>query len=202
MTTPSTGSLSGIVMLRTNMRYMYLLVVITASAGCTSTRVVDTQAPSPYVEVNEAVQGRVVQVQLADGRTLRATDVDLAPDVASYVDADGQMHTVATDKIEQIRLTQHGRGALEGIGIGLLIGGAGGAMVGLASVSACNEGDLFCDPGFYAIAFGALFGAIGGAIGLISGTVRGHRTVYRFSGSRGPSATRTMPEATGARPPH
>jgi hypothetical protein len=69
---------------------MYLLVVITASAGCTSTRVVDAQVPSPYAEVNEAVQGRVVQVHLADGCTPHATDVDLAPDVASYADADGR----------------------------------------------------------------------------------------------------------------
>lgn len=177
-------------MLKTDMPYLYLLFAAIAFTGCTSTRVVDTQAPSPYAEVNEAVQGRVVQVQLADGRALQATDLDVAPDVASYVDADGQMHTVATDRIEQIRLIQHGRGALEGIGIGLLTGGGGGALVGLMSASTCGKDDWFCGPGFNAAVFGTLFGAIGGAIGLISGTVRGHRTVYRLRVDEQPSAER------------
>lgn len=187
-------------MLKTNMRYMHLLVVITALAGCTSARVVDTQAPSPYAEVNEAAQDRVVQVHLADGRTLHATDLDLTPDVASYVDADGQMHTVATDAIEQVAFVQGGRGALDGLGIGLLMGGAGGAMVGLASGSTCNEDDLFCDPGFYAAAFGALFGAIGGLVGGAIGSVRGHRTVYRLRADGHPPAERG-PQATAEQEP-
>lgn len=168
------------------------LFVLTALVltGCTSTRVADPQAPRPYTEVNEAVQGRVVQLHLADGRTLRATDLDVAPDVASYMDADGQMHTVATDRIEQIRLTQHGRGALDGLGVGLLMGGAGGAMIGFGLGSACSEDDLLCDPGFYAAISGALFGALGGLVGGAIGSARGHRTVYRLSTDGQPLAER------------
>jgi len=177
-------------MLKTNMRYMYLLVVTTVLIGCTSTRVVDTQMPSPYAEVNAATQSRTVQLRLADGRTLQATDLDIAPDVASYVDADGQMHTVATDAIEQVAFVQGGRGALDGLGIGLLMGGAGGAMIGLASGSTCNEDDLFCDPGFYAAVSGALFGTIGGLVGGAIGSARGHRTVYRLRADGHPLAER------------
>jgi uncharacterized protein YceK len=167
-------------MLETIMRTLLVVLIVFTLTGCATMRVVDTQAPSPYAEVNKATQGRVVQVQLADGRTLEATDLDVAPDVASYVDADGQMHTVATDTIEQIRLVRHGRGALEGLGIGLMMGAASGAMVGLASGSTCDEGDLFCDPGFFALAFGALGGAAGSLVGLAAGSVRGHHTVYHL----------------------
>jgi hypothetical protein len=184
------------------MRYTFPILAVLVLAGCTSTRVVDSSAPMPYAEVNEQAQRRTAQMQLADGRTMRATYLRVDRDSASYVDGMGDVRSIATSRIVSVRFTRHGRGALQGIGIGLLSGGGGGALVGLMSSTTCGKDDWFCGPGFNAAVFGVFFGAIGGAIGLVTGTARGHRTVYRFNGSRGPSPTRNMPEATGARPPH
>jgi len=184
------------------MRYTFPILAVLVLAGCTSTRVVDSSAPMPYAEINEQAHHQAAQVQLADGHTMRATRLRLDADSASYVDKVGAVRSIATSRIVSVRFTRHGRGALQGIGIGLLSGGGGGALVGLMSSTTCGKDDWFCGPGFNAAVFGVFFGAIGGAIGLVTGTARGHRTVYRFNGSRGPSTTRTMPEATGARPPH
>jgi len=182
------------------MRYMLFVWMALVLTGCTSTRVVDTQAPSPYAEVNEATQGRMVEVRLVDGRALHVTDLDIAPDVASYVDANGQMQAVATDAIRQVTFVRRGRGALVGIGIGLLGGGGGGALVGLASGMSCGADDWFCGPGFNAAVFGTVFGAIGGVVGLATGTARGHRTVYRLHADRQPLAERD-PRATAEQEP-
>lgn len=77
----------------------------------------------------------------------------------------------------------HGRGALEGAGLGLLAGAAGGAVVGLASGDdpPCADQDLFClsfSAGDKAAILGLYGAGVGALAGLVIGGLAGSHDVY------------------------
>ena len=105
--------------------------------------------------------------------------------------------TAPTAALRRISVRQHGWGALDGLGLGLLSGVVAGALVGAIypvarqTTGGCNETPWVCPPGSAIV--GALFGAIPGAIvGTLLGAAIGHRTTLEFDDSPiPPSAPRT-----------
>lgn len=100
------------------------------------------------------------------------------PGSTSYYDADGWLRTVATDRIRRVAFVSRGRGALQGLGLGLLVGAIGGVFIGAASY----DGPSFLiqsradNAVFFALGF-SLFTAPGG---LLVGVARGSRKAYRL----------------------
>jgi hypothetical protein len=94
-----------------------------------------------------------------------------------------------TASVKNISFRQHGRGALEGLGIGFLAGMVPGAVAG-AVLAGFSERSTCSDAGCFipAAAIGALFtgAAAGVLLGLPIGAAIGHRTTIEFDDSASP----------------
>lgn len=87
---------------------------------------------------------------------------------------------VDPSSVMRVTHRQPGRGAVEGIAFGLVIGAVGGATLGYVTTED-NRSDfciLFCSKSEGATLFGIAFGMTGGVIGGIIGAVRGSRLIY------------------------
>jgi hypothetical protein len=87
-----------------------------------------------------------------------------------------------TAALKSVSVRRHGRGALEGLGIGFLTGALVGIPIGAAvsdslSVENCHNGSCRL---FGAIVFGAVGAAAGSLIGLFIGAGVGHKTSVDF----------------------
>ena len=83
---------------------------------------------------------------------------------------------IAPMYVSKVVDTQHGRGALEGLGLGALIGGVTGAVIGYA---AADEDDyLFNSKGEVAVVGGLVFGTMGALVGVVVGAVKGSTIIY------------------------
>lgn len=154
------------------MRGVLLLVALPLVViGCTHEK--------PITELHQ-VAGKRVTVE-----TYKHEDIEVvairAPDGVTFANDAGVLPPTAVAKVTEIR---HGRGALEGAGIGFLIGAVAGAAIGFA------DGDDECSPeGWCFVAFSAEekaviagigIGGIGGLIGLVAGGLSGSRFVYSY----------------------
>jgi hypothetical protein len=98
----------------------------------------------------------------------------MAPDVTTWIEpASGDVRVVPTGDVRTIRFTSHGRGALEGLGLGFAVGVGVGASIG--AVGGATDDGSFLD---FTPAEGALVGGVawglagtfwGGLVGLSRG---------------------------------
>lgn len=131
--------------------------------------------------------GEDVNVVLATGMGIDAR-VEQTP--TGFVLRDTQGNVVPYESVGSVEHVSHGMGALEGLGLGVLIGGGVGAVSGLASGDdRCDDTENECDvfnftAGEKAILFGILIGGVGGLVGLAVGAVKGSKDVYSFGASQ------------------
>jgi hypothetical protein len=152
-----------------------ILASLAVAASCTHSQTIgDGRAlvgSRVVVEATPGVEQEGVVVQDANGITVSTVSGDLA-----------------LWNVHSITEVKRARGALEGLGLGILIGGGGGVLLGLA------DGDDVCEPdardcyyndtaGEKAAILGVLFGGLGGIIGLVAGALRGSRDVYELAGT-------------------
>lgn len=152
-----------------------LLFVVPVLTGCTH-----------HYDIANAheVVGEEVTLQGQYGHEVTAVGVANGGGVVFYDRANGGM--VPDNEIVRIKDVRHGRGALEGLGIGGGIGVGVGVLAGLAS------GDDECDSetsdhggcwfsfsaGDKAMIFGVLLGGLGGFLGLVVGAMKGSTIIY------------------------
>ena len=109
-----------------------LLLFAFLLTGCTHTQQVQDQSASniSFDELHQTLEGRRVDIKLNDTRTIPSTALRIRPDTTWAIDmASGRVRRASTNQIHSISWKRPGRGALEGA----LLGGAGGALVGLAA---------------------------------------------------------------------
>jgi hypothetical protein len=158
------------------MRTPLLLVVVAASA-CTHHQNI--------VEAHELV-GEEVEVELYGRPPVEAVGVHgRMPGTVDYVARNGEV--IDGNSVIRVSDERHLRGAVEGLGLGALIGGGAGAILGFA------DGDDECDNDHCwfqmsaegkAVLFGFVFGVLGGGVGLVVGAVRGSTIVYESPSSQ------------------
>lgn len=167
------------------MRRTVLLVMIAlggfGSAGCTSTEQVQTSRPNTerVRDIESESRDQPATLILRGGHTLSAERITLGVDTTRWVHPSTQnRRAVSTDCISEVRFTRHGRGMLDGLGIGAAASlGAGALTVAVPSALGRCEGLAALACGFFAIAV-----TVGGTIaGTVAGAVRGHRDVYAFA---------------------
>jgi hypothetical protein len=153
--------------------------------SCTTTRVLDRLPMERQLALaNEEVRGRVADVQVA-GETRRATGVMLGAEETAWIDAASQeTRRVPTAALQSVSYRSRATGALEGLGIGLVVGALTGAVIGLAS------GDDQCNPNQWCllrfsavqkeVGAGIALGALGMISGVIIGAIVGHRDKIIF----------------------
>lgn len=161
------------------MRSALLIMVACVLAGCACARVVDTdQSSGAYADINQTAQQETAWVQLRDGQTIQATDLHVASDTAVYVDENGQMQSVATEEIAQVTFIRHDQGALEGLGIGVLVGAVAGGLIGAATYDGPEI--ITNSRASSAAVYALVLNVLTAPIGVIAGVARGSRVVYQF----------------------
>jgi hypothetical protein len=160
---------------------LLLLLVIT---GCSSTRIASTG--NDLAAVNLLAEGRVARVTLAGGEVVRARALLIETDSVSWVDAGtGEFKMAATPQLREVRFTRHGRGAVQGAGLGAAIVGGYGALLMAASwTPTCESTEymgcfLHGQSAAQAALWGALVGIVGGLpFGAVAGWSVGARSIY------------------------
>ena len=137
-----------------------------------------------YAKLNRLARGKVATVLLADGRELKVGTLQVTPDSTSWLDPEtGRFESVATAEIQEMRFVRHGKGALEGLGMGLLVGAVVGGALG---ASARCEGWCFVSQGELALIGGAVLGGIGALVGAPIGAAVGSKEIFHFGSASPP----------------
>lgn len=163
--------------------------------GCGTTTVIETSWDVGTLSelesrCNQDCQATVV---LADStvRPISARQLAIQEGTLSWWPATGPFAgTAPLNSVSEVAIARrnHGRGALQGLGTGILFAGAVGGFMGAASWEPCESTEFlgcFLHPETRGEAFiwGAMAGAIvGGATGLLVGALGGAEevTVYRY----------------------
>jgi len=181
-------------------RMIALVAIACILSGCAHTHRVDLAGPEPDLEdVNRVVRGRRASVELvgvsrnglprrlpAEGITVGGESTSLTllsepqevqalwgePSYAARKDT-----TIGTASIARLSITSRPRGALDGGLLGLALGIAGGALLGLRIDDPASD--------FARASLGGFFGAIfGTGIGLAFGIGLGSTHVFEFDHER------------------
>ena len=162
--------------------------VIVLLSGCTLTRSVATLQP---VSRSDSATG-----VLADGSTIEMHATETPGGLRWEANKTGALVDSAT--LESYTTVDHGKGAVQGLGLGLLAGIAFGAVGGLAARD--DPPDSFVGLSAYdkALILGVLFGGAGGLVGLLFGAASGSHDVH-VGPARGPALSPTiLPGGAGA----
>jgi hypothetical protein len=121
-----------------------------------------------------------VTLLVQDAETSRV--VSVPGPVALSAAGDGASPAVDLSRVGGYDVKRPGRGGLEGLAIGLLLGAVGGGLIG-AAAGDWDDCDLECGgiPGETATILGAVFfGGVFAIIGLFTGAAVGHTDRYVF----------------------
>ncbi len=157
--------------------FCFLFVII--YSGCSHVHILKT-GPEGSAQFPDEINHKKTTLTLrgtgdfTDVRLIRMT-----PDSTFWKLTNGQILKASSGEIAQIQFVNRGRGALEGLGIGVLVGGITGAVIGLASGND-NEGFIRFSAGAKALMGAVFFGALGGLIGTPIGAAAGSRDIYHF----------------------
>jgi hypothetical protein len=142
------------------------LVLSVTSLGCVHTQTVRTNT-TRFDAVRQVAINEYVTVTLANRSLHRdVTLTSLTPDSTSWREPDGEVVSVPTSDVLAIRLEKKNRvrGALEGLGFGVVGGALGGAgFVGIQFLFGVESG-IISSATAYAVVAGGL-GTIGGLLG-------------------------------------
>jgi hypothetical protein len=154
-----------------------LFVIAISFCACSSTNSVRS---TDYGMVNEKLKGQRVELDVA-GRHIPAVDVTLSQDSVSWRDArTGEKSRAGIRELNRVVNKNHPLGCLEGLGIGVAIGGGAGALVGgaLNIRSTAESGSQ--SSGFGVVVGLVLGGGAGVIVGSITGFAAGHSSIYEF----------------------
>ncbi len=188
-----------------------LIALVLVLTGCTHTRSTGFIGEGSYAEINRlgarkeatvtlAVERYIIgrQSMVTGQRHIKVSNLQMTPDSTSWLDPrTGRFETVATARIREVRIakvrTNHPKGTLAGLGVGLLMGAVSGAIFGFAQGDdpPCQQAasgwnfsglcGLFSRSAGEKAGIGALLGAVvGGALGALVGAVTGTEEIDRF----------------------
>jgi len=113
--------------------FLIAIFAITLWSACTSTRVIIINPRnSSEVQGIEVKPDNKVHFTLSDGRKFTASNLQITADSTRFLTG-GQFISVANSVVKKITHVRHGKGALQGLGTGLLIGGATGIFLGISA---------------------------------------------------------------------
>lgn len=155
--------------------HLALLFLGLIASGCATTHVVHVDPPerASLEAFADAIGGRDATLELDSIGTLEASAVWLSPDSIHWWDRANQAHAVRAALFQSAERSDRGRGALEGLGLGL----AATALAVIVAAICCEAEPEFWLPAEYwaGMAVGSLAIPLGSLVGLI----RGHRTRVR-----------------------
>jgi hypothetical protein len=161
------------------MNYLhYSLIVLTLGCiGCHSSRVMQVRdTPSDKIQFDiqypEKLPGSTIYFK--KGTIINVDSLLIDRGSVIWIES-GMVQYVPVDSVDRIIWTSHLKGGLDGLGLGLALGSAGGLLVGRI-VDNSDYDDVL--PGFLV---GAIVGgASGGLFGFVAGVVSGHTYTLTF----------------------
>ncbi len=164
-------------MKKTIIRSLFMAIIF---LGCSYTSVVRTDS-AKFMDLQRQVKNKKAKVTLQNSQFyLNAKLTRLAPDSISWMLPNGQVISVPTEEVSEIYFVNRGRGALEGFGLGLLVGVLTGAIIGLPSGGDNALRDLLFPAELKAIIGAIYFGGAGGLIGIPIGAAAGSKSKYQL----------------------
>ena len=158
------------------------LMLTVMLVGCTHNYTVRLRSSEDYASLNQRALRKQAIVTLMDGQKLTPNMLRFDPDSTSWFDPNTQrVIAVQTAEVSNVRFVRRGKGAAEGLGIGLLGGGLFGAVIGFASGD--DETDCFplcLTAKEKAVLGGIVLGVIGGVLGTLAGVSSGSRDNYHI----------------------
>lgn len=148
----------------------YLIIVACLITGaCTHTLHVDPTRPGAMTSLQRRLNGKDLNVTRTDGTKVRITDARIT---------DAGIGDIPWAGVCSVEYRSHGRGALEGLGIGAGVGLGGASVLMLAILHGCQSTDAFgCAMGIAGgVYLGLMLTPVTGGIGALVGAVRGSWT--------------------------
>lgn len=178
-----------------------LLGLVILASGCTHTQHVSEEPPADidFHALNDVLEGRRVEIQRRDQRTIPSTALLIKPDTTWAIDLlSGRVQGMATHEVEAVTWRRPGRGVLEGAVWGSAVGAVVGFGAGLAltSVRDAEKAQTSIEAYVAMISgFGVLLGA---GSGMFIGMSRGRRDQYVYPQVLQGAWVDPSEEATGA----
>ncbi|MFQ5772685.1 MAG: hypothetical protein ACE5HX_19270 [bacterium] len=149
--------------------------------GCAHTHNIPQHSHvSKFNELNKKLANKKINLVLIDNaKQIETQNVHIASDSVYFLDVKSnvKMH-LATSKVNKIIQINHGKGAVEGFGLGLL---GGAAILGATTLVALNHGDNSEEDAYDRLGIVLTGITIGGGVVLISpfiGAARGSKNIY------------------------
>ncbi len=140
-----------------------LLILSIMHVGCSSSRFIPPDSLSDELaEINKNLSGKMARIVLTkSSEKIAAKNVSVTSDSVYYVDRKAKViKQIALSDVHEIIIAQPGKGAVQGLGVGL-VGSA--ALIGLSYASVAGEFDEIVEDGpgpgivlLYALAAGAV----------------------------------------------
>lgn len=149
--------------------------------GCSHTYVLDKESPVEFIElINKKAKNKKGVIQTKDGKKYNAKAIEVTVNSTSWLEPKTNSYKKrANSELNDIVIKDHGKGAVEGLGVGFLSGFAGGFVLGYL---ASSEHAYFGRAGSATIT-GTVLGLLGGFFGLIGGSASGDQEIFMFHAS-------------------
>jgi MFS family permease len=158
----------------------FIFIACLAYAGCTTSHLVtDSMAHDPrwVTQFNDHSQDCVVSIERVDGAVDEGNEVHVMIDSLSFVGSNSRERVIVPiDSIKKVTIFMTTYGTLEGIGIGILGGGATGLLAAWAQYP--HPMDM---QGLAYVLYPVIFGGAGAIAGGITGYTIDHKYVYLFT---------------------
>jgi hypothetical protein len=167
-------------------RMILMLSMIYFLSGCaTNIMVIPENLDNHLPRINQNGEKYSGIILLDDGKMVSMKELWSSGDSVYFKSKSSDENLkVSLKDIEAIKFIKHGEGAVQGLGLGILIGSISGFGIGLAS------GDD--PPGFLSFTaeekgaiFGVALGLVGGFVGIIGGAASGSKENYVITHSEG-----------------
>jgi hypothetical protein len=157
-----------------------LLCSLLVSCGCAYTHTLGALSKEEQSRFDKLSDGREFSVILNDGSVETGSHLTVGPTQLSWLEVpSGLPRQGSFEEIHSVRSRDRVTGGVEGLMYGVLIGAAGGAILGYAGGEEnCSGGEFCFDRSGSAYFGGIAFGAAGGIFGAILGGLRGTRDTY------------------------
>jgi hypothetical protein len=162
--------------------------------GCTHVHPVNLAAPGADIDqVNRQLADREARVSLVDHAAVVARDVSVSAD-SVFIQAHmlghaswwlGSASAVPISEVRSIEVTRRGRGARDGALLGLGLGVAAGAAIGVIVFEASSGESEMWSRGVSAFVCSMIGGVLGTGFGLLVGANTGSIDVYDLTGASG-----------------
>lgn len=162
-------------------RILLVAIFFLGLLNCTHTRYIPLNNSEENLADYEAIRkksGMQTAKLLSSTDTYSASDIRISSDSTSFVESKtGNQKTITTESLREISFRDRGKGVIEGIGMGALIGFSTGFTIGYFSYKEgeFNLGDSRFESG---IVGGVGLGAPAAVIGLIAGAIKCSENKY------------------------